>query len=177
MQSSPERATGGMATTGHGHSSGHLPRSVVPGEPMNSTEMITVILADDHPLVRFAVRQSLEAEKDIEVLGEARTGKEIVDLAHDLRPDAVVLDYRMPVMDGISAARIIAQELPAVSILMLTAEEDPVVVEEAIRAGIHGLVQKSDPANVLPDRVREAVAGRTGLRVIVEPDGIRHLSG
>ncbi|HZB02830.1 MAG TPA: response regulator transcription factor [Actinomycetota bacterium] len=144
---------------------------------MTSTEMITVIIADDHPLVRFAVRQSLEAENDIEVLGEARTGKEIVDLAHDLRPDAVVLDYRMPVMDGMSAARIIAQELPVVSILMLTAEEDPVLVEEAIRAGIHGLVQKSDPADVLPHRVREAVAGRTGLRVMVEPERIRHLGG
>jgi DNA-binding NarL/FixJ family response regulator len=83
----------------------------------------------------------------------------------------------MPVMDGMSAARIITQELPEISILMLTAEEDPVVVKEAIRAGIHGLVQKSDRADVLPHRVREAVAGRTGLRVIVEPDGIRHLGG
>jgi DNA-binding NarL/FixJ family response regulator len=147
----------------------------VPGEPMTSTEMMTVIIADDHPLVRFAVRQSLEAETDIEVLGEARTGKEIVDLARDLRPDAVVLDYRMPVMDGMSAARIIAQELPGVSILMLTAEEDPVVEEEAIGAGIHRLVQKSDPAGVLAHRVREAVAGRTGLRLVVEPDRIRHL--
>jgi DNA-binding NarL/FixJ family response regulator len=139
--------------------------------------MITVIIADDHPLVRFAVRQSLEAENDLEVLGEARTGKEIVDLARDLRPDAVVLDYRMPVMDGMSAARIIAEELPGVSILMLTAEENPVVVEEAVRAGIHGFVQKTDPADVLPRRVREAVAGRPGLRVIVEPGRIRDLGG
>jgi two-component system nitrate/nitrite response regulator NarL len=147
----------------------------VPAEAMPS--VITVIIADDHPLVRFAVRQSLEAEKDLEVLGEARTGKEIVDLARDVQPDAVVLDYRMPVMDGMSAARIIAEELPEVTILMLTAEENPVVGEDAIRAGIDGFVQKNDPADLLPGRVREAVADRPGLRRSGDTDRIRDLGG
>jgi DNA-binding NarL/FixJ family response regulator len=139
--------------------------------------MITVIIADDHPLVRFAVRHRLEAERELEVLGEARTGKEIVDLARDVRPDAVVLDYRMPVMDGMSAARIIAQELPEITILMLTAEEDPTLGEAAVRAGIDGFVQKNYPADVLPHRVREAVAGRPGLRSIADPDRTRDLGG
>jgi DNA-binding NarL/FixJ family response regulator len=131
---------------------------------------ITVVIGDDHPLVRFAVRQTLEADEAIEVLGEGRTGREVVDLARDLRPDAVVLDYRMPVMDGMAAARIISEELPDTRIVMLTGEEDPVVVEEAVEAGVHGFVQKTDPSDTLPDRIRQTVETAAELHVLVEPD-------
>jgi DNA-binding NarL/FixJ family response regulator len=131
---------------------------------------ITVVIGDDHPLVRFAVRQTLEAEEAIEVLGEGRTGREVVDLARNLRPDAVVLDYRMPVMDGMAAARIISEELPKTRILMLTGEEDPVVVEEAVEAGVHGFVQKTDPSDALPDRIRKTVEDTDQVRVVVDPD-------
>ena len=131
---------------------------------------ITVVIGDDHPLVRFAVRQTLEADEAIEVLGEGRTGREVVDLARDLRPDAVVLDYRMPVMDGMAAARIISEELPDTRIVMLTGEEDPVVVEEAVEAGVHGFVQKTDPSDALPDRIRQTVETAAELHVVVEPD-------
>lgn len=126
-------------------------------------DVIRVIVVDDHPLVRFAVRSSLEVEDDLVVLGEGKTGKDAVELARALRPDAVVLDYQMPVMDGVSAARIISRELPGVRILMLTAEEDPVVVEDAVEAGIFGLVPKTDPAVALPHTLRHAVDG--GLEV------------
>jgi two-component system response regulator DesR len=132
--------------------------------------LIKIIIADDHPLVRFAVRQSLDAEDDLEVMAEARTGRDLVDLTRQLRPDAVVLDYQMPVMDGMSAARVLAEELPRVRILMLTSEEDPIVLEEATRAGVHAFVAKTDPAEVLPRRVRQAMAGR--VQVVVEPDGL-----
>jgi DNA-binding NarL/FixJ family response regulator len=133
-------------------------------------DTIRVVIGDDHPLVRFAVRQTLEADEAIEVLGEGRTGREVVDLARDLRPDAVVLDYRMPVMDGMAAARIISEELPRTRILMLTAEEDPVVVEEATEAGVHGLVQKTDPSDALPHRIRQTIETAAELHVVVEPD-------
>jgi DNA-binding NarL/FixJ family response regulator len=133
-------------------------------------DTIRVVIADDHPLVRFAVRQTLEADEAIEVLGEGRTGREVVDLARDLRPDAVVLDYRMPVMDGMAAARIISEELPDTRILMLTGEEDPVVVEEATEAGVHGLVQKTDPSDALTDRIRETLEAPDEVRVVVDPD-------
>jgi DNA-binding NarL/FixJ family response regulator len=140
----------------------------------NHDAVIKVVIADDHPLVRFAVRRSLEAEDDLEVLGEGRTGQEAVDLTRTLRPDAVVLDYQMPVMDGMSAARIISREQPGVRILMLTAEEDPVIVEEATRAGIHGFVPKADPAEILPRTLRDAVADHPeDVRVVVDPDGAR----
>jgi DNA-binding NarL/FixJ family response regulator len=131
---------------------------------------ITVVIGDDHPLVRFAVRQTLEADEAIEVLGEGRTGREVVDLARDLRPDAVVLDYRMPVMDGMAAARIISEELPDTRIVMLTGEEDPVVVEEAVEAGVHGFVQKTDPSDALSDRIRQTLETAAELHVVVEPD-------
>jgi two-component system nitrate/nitrite response regulator NarL len=130
---------------------------------------ITVVIGDDHPLVRFAVRQTLEADEAIEVLGEGRTGREVVDLVRNLRPDAVVLDYRMPVMDGMAAARIISEELPKIRILMLTGEEDPVVGEEAVEAGVHGFVQKTDPSDALPDRIRKTVEGSDEVRVVVDP--------
>jgi two-component system nitrate/nitrite response regulator NarL len=133
-------------------------------------DTIRVVIADDHPLVRFAVRQTLEADEAIEVLGEGQTGREVVDLARDLRPDAVVLDYRMPVMDGMAAARIISEELPDTRILMLTGEEDPVVVEEATEAGVHGLVQKTDPSDALPRRIRQTIETAAELHVVVEPD-------
>jgi DNA-binding NarL/FixJ family response regulator len=133
-------------------------------------DIIRVVIGDDHPLVRFAVRQTLEADEAIEVLGEGRTGREVVDLTRDLRPDAVVLDYRMPVMDGMAAARIISEELPDTRILMLTGEEDPVVVEEAVGAGVHGFVQKTDPSDALPRRIRQAVETPPDLHVVVEPD-------
>ncbi|HEX2025535.1 MAG TPA: response regulator transcription factor [Actinomycetota bacterium] len=135
-------------------------------------DTITVVIGDDHPLVRFAVRQTLEADEAIEVLGEGRTGREVVDLARDLRPDAVVLDYRMPVMDGMAAARIISEELPRTRILMLTGEEDPVVVEEAVDAGVHGFVQKTDPSDALPRWIRESVQTRPELKVVADPDGL-----
>jgi DNA-binding NarL/FixJ family response regulator len=153
-----------------------LPGSLSPPEPERDA-VITVVIADDHPLVRFAVRQSLEAEDDLEVLGEGKTGQEAVDLTRDLRPDAVVLDYQMPVMDGVSAARIISREQPGVRILMLTAEEDPVVVEEATRAGIHGFVPKTRPAETLPRTLRDAVAEPSGdVQILVDPDGARDRS-
>jgi DNA-binding NarL/FixJ family response regulator len=126
--------------------------------------VIRVIVVDDHPLVRFAVRSSLEAEDDLVVLGEGKTGKDAVELARALRPDAAVLDYQMPVMDGVSAARIISRELPEIRILMLTAEEDPVVEEDAAEAGILGLVPKTGPADALPHAIRLAVAD-AGLEV------------
>lgn len=138
--------------------------------------MIRVVIADDHPLVRFAVRQSLESEEDLEVLGEATTGEQAVELARVHRPDAVVLDYRMPVMDGMAAAGIIAQELPGVCILMLTGENDPLVMEEASGAGVHGLVQKTAPAETLPRLLRQAMVDRGDLRVVVDPGSLPHRS-
>jgi DNA-binding NarL/FixJ family response regulator len=110
---------------------------------------IRVLIADDHPLVRFAVRRCLEWEESIEVVGEASTGEEAVELARRFRPDAVLLDYLMPVLDGVAATKAILEELPGVAILMLTGQDDAVLEEKAIEAGVHRLIRKDEPAEAL----------------------------
>jgi AmiR/NasT family two-component response regulator len=85
-----------MTRTGHGHVVRCLKVSKRPPTDRVRCTLIKVIIADDHPLVRFAVRSCLEWEESVEVVGEARTGKEAVDLTLRLQPDAVLLDYHMP---------------------------------------------------------------------------------
>jgi DNA-binding NarL/FixJ family response regulator len=137
--------------------------------------LIKVIIADDHPLVRFAVRRCLEWEESVEVVGEARTGKEAVDLTRRLRPDAVLLDYHMPVLDGIDAARTIAGELPDVAILMLTAEDDPVLEAEAGDVGVRRVIRKDEPAEILLRTLYQVLAevrGKTEdrLDIVIDPE-------
>jgi DNA-binding NarL/FixJ family response regulator len=127
--------------------------------------LIKVIIADDHPLVRFAVRSCLEWEESVEVVGEARTGKEAVDLTLRLQPDAVLLDYHMPVLDGIDAARTIAEEMPEVAILMLTAEDDPILEAEAGRVGVRRLIRKDEPAEILLRTLYQVLAEVRGETV------------
>jgi DNA-binding NarL/FixJ family response regulator len=135
---------------------------------------IKVVIADDHPLVRLALRQSLELEGDFRVLAEVRTGQEAVTAVGQEPPDLVLLDYQMPVLDGLEAARAIREAHPEVGIVMLTAEDDLRITDEAAGAGVRGLVLKSDPAERLIDTMRVVAAGGStmepDLTVIVEPD-------
>jgi DNA-binding NarL/FixJ family response regulator len=119
---------------------------------------IRVLIADDHPLVRFAVRRCLEWEESIEVVGEASTGEEAVALARRFRPDAVLLDYLMPVLDGVGAAKAILEEMPGVAILILTGQDDAVLEEKATEAGVHRLIRKDEPAEVLVRTLYEVLA-------------------
>jgi DNA-binding NarL/FixJ family response regulator len=140
--------------------------------------LIKVIIADDHPLVRFAVRRCLEWEESVEVVGEARTGREAVDLTLRHRPDAVLLDYHMPVLDGIDAARTITGQVPEVAILMLTAEENPVLEEAAGQAGVRRLIRKDEPPEALLRTLYQVLAevrgnGRDRFEVVVDPEGLR----
>jgi DNA-binding NarL/FixJ family response regulator len=141
-----------------------------PAEP----NAIKVVIADDHPLVRLALRQSLELEGDFRVLAEVRTGQEAVTAVGQEPPDLVLLDYQMPVLDGLEAARAIREAHPEVGIVMLTAEDDLRITDEAAGAGVRGLVLKSDPAERLIDTIRVVAAGGStmepDLTVIVEPD-------
>ena len=135
--------------------------------------MIRVLIADDHPLVRFAVRRCLEWEDSVEVVGEASTGQEAVDLARRFRPDAVLLDYQMPILDGIAATEAIAEELPEVAILILTGDDDAVLEEKATRAGAHRLIRKDEPAEMLLRTLYEAVAElrrNDRLEIVVDPE-------
>jgi DNA-binding NarL/FixJ family response regulator len=101
-----------------------------------------VVIADDHPLFRDGLRGLLEV-RGIELVGEARNGREAVDQAWRLRPDVVLMDLDMPEMDGLAATRLISAQLPAVKVVILTASEDDANLFEAIKGGAQGYLYKN----------------------------------
>ncbi|WP_327345839.1 response regulator transcription factor [Streptomyces europaeiscabiei] len=122
---------------------------------------IRVLLADDQTLVRAAFAMLVESARDMEVVGQARTGREAVELARTARADLVVMDLRMPDLDGIEATRIIAadEDLAGVRVLVLTTYDTDEYVVEALRAGASGfLVKDMRPAELL-DAIRTVAAG------------------
>lgn len=100
-----------------------------------------IVIADDHALFRDSLR-SLLAARDLEVVGEARTGKEAIELAWQLKPDVVLMDLMMPEMDGLEATKRLAAELPDVKVIVLTASDDEANLFEAIKAGAKGYLLK-----------------------------------
>ena len=125
--------------------------------------MIRIVLADDHALIRGGLAAMLGAEPDIEVVGEAADGGEAVELALRERPDVVVMDIRMPVVDGIEATRRLAQHGLASSVLVLTTFDLDDYVYEALRAGAGGFLLKDASPARLADAVRTVAAGEALL--------------
>jgi two-component system, NarL family, response regulator DegU len=128
---------------------------------------ITVLIADDHSLVRQGLRRYLEMAGDIEVIGEASTGEEVLSLMSNGAgvPDIVLLDIRMPEMDGLEAARRIQHDHPSVGVVMLTAYDDRQFVVEAVRAGARGYVLKARDAEHLIQTVRLVAGGN----MVIDP--------
>jgi DNA-binding NarL/FixJ family response regulator len=120
---------------------------------------IKLLLADDHTLVRQGLRQFLEMDGDIEVVGEASTGGEVLEQIEEKRPDVVVLDLRMPGMDGLEVARRIQEDSPEVGVMMLSAYDYRQFVVEAVRAGARGYVLKSMDADQLVQAVHLVATG------------------
>jgi DNA-binding NarL/FixJ family response regulator len=127
---------------------------------------IRVLLGDDHTLVREGLRRYIESTDGIEVRGEASNGAEMVALAKETEPDIVVLDIRMPEMDGIEAARRISEQVPGTRVVMLTAYDDRHFVVEAVRAGAKGYVLKSKDAEHLLQSVRLVHDGH----MVIDPE-------
>jgi DNA-binding NarL/FixJ family response regulator len=105
--------------------------------------MSTVLLVDDHPLVRQAMRSALAATDDLRVVGEARDGDEAMALARDLRPDLVLLDIRLPGTNGIEVARYLRRELQDIRVVMLSSYDLDVYVRACFAIGVHGYLVKS----------------------------------
>src|SRR3954470_23490222 len=115
--------------------------------------MIRVLVADDFPLVRDALANALRRHPEVDVVGLACDGLETLELAHELQPDVVVLDLRMPRMSGLVALTRLTTELPHVRVLLLTACEEPDTVIDAVSAGAAGFVTKRVTGTELADSV------------------------
>lgn len=128
---------------------------------------ITVLLAEDHLIVREGFRSLLKAEADIEVIGEAATGRQAVALAKKLRPTVVVMDIAMPQLNGLEATRQIRKAIPATKVLMLSAHNDDAYVEQAIAFGLAGYLIKQTSSHDLVRAIREVQAGNTFFSPVI----------
>jgi DNA-binding NarL/FixJ family response regulator len=126
--------------------------------------VIRILLADDHALMRHGLRGMLDAQPDLEVVGEAQDGADAVDEAIRLRPDVVVMDIRMPRLDGIEATKhLVRHGGAAFRILVLTTFDLDEYVVEALRSGASGFMLKDAPPQRLADAVRTVAAGESLL--------------
>lgn len=138
---------------------------------------IRVLIADDHPVVRSGLAGMLGVEPDVEVVGEAADGAEAVALARDLAPDLVLMDLRMPVLDGATATARITEELPAVHVLVLTTYETDADILRAVEAGATGYLLKDTPRDQLVAGVRAAARGESALSPTVARRLVQQLRG
>lgn len=125
---------------------------------MSETQPCRVVVVDDTPEIRMVVRTLLGLDEDVEVVGEAKNGLEAIQLAGEHRPDVVVLDIAMPVMDGMEAIPEIARVSPETSIVMYSAHASPELQSKAIGLGAHHFVKKGGDPTELVDRVHEECA-------------------
>lgn len=126
-----------------------------------------VLIADDHPLIRRGVIELVEANPDLNVCGEAGDGQTAVDLALKERPDVLVLDVSLPIINGVSVTRRLRQDLPSLPILMYTMHDDQETISGALSAGVRGYLLKSDRADHLAAAIVAVGAGRTYFSPIV----------
>src|SRR5580658_9887591 len=122
---------------------------------------IPVLLAEDHMVVRQGLRLLIEVDGDIEIMGEAKTGREAVQMTRDLRPEIVVMDIAMPLLNGLEATRQILKAFPATKVLILSAHSDAEYVEQVVKAGARGYLVKQSSGEVLAKAIRELHQGKT----------------
>jgi DNA-binding NarL/FixJ family response regulator len=132
---------------------------------------ITVLLAEDHRLVRQGFRSLLQQEQDIEVVGEASTGREAVQLTRKLRPGVVVMDIAMPLLNGLEATRQIRKEFPEVKVLILSAHSDEAYVEQVATLGAAGFLLKQTSSDILAEAIREVQKGNEFFKVPISKSG------
>ncbi len=145
---------------------------------------IRILIVDDHSVVRRGLRQFLQLDPDLEVVGEARDGAEALELAQELRPDVVLMDLLMPVMDGVTATAAIRRDVPDTEVLALTSVLEDEKVVDAVRAGAIGYLLKDTEDDALCRSIKAAAAGQVQLapeaavrlmrdvRTVEEPEGL-----
>jgi DNA-binding NarL/FixJ family response regulator len=123
--------------------------------------MIRLLLVDDQGIIREGLRSLLETKPDLSIIGEAENGKAAVELALTLQPDVVLMDVRMPIMDGVAATRALAEQAPNIKVLVLTTFDDDEYVTQALRCGAKGYLLKDTPSTELADAIRAIHRGYT----------------
>lgn len=132
-------------------------------KPHEAGELTRLVIVDDHKLARDGLRDMLADEPDIEVVGEAAAGPEALELCSRLRPDLLLMDVRMPGMDGLTATRKIKERYPEISVLVVTMHDNPDHLIEALRAGAAGYVLKDSSQEEIIRAVRKVREGESPL--------------
>jgi DNA-binding NarL/FixJ family response regulator len=143
----------------------------------STTNRARLLIAEDHALVREGLRAMLASEPDLQVVGEAENGKRALELCHSLSPDLVLMDVRMPEMDGLEATRKIKEAQPEVIVLMVTTHQEPDYLLEAVRSGAAGYVLKEARQPELLSAVRRTLSGESALNQELAMRLITRLSG
>ncbi|MEA3376693.1 MAG: response regulator transcription factor [Chloroflexota bacterium] len=140
-------------------------------------EVITVLLAEDHAVVRQATAEVIDHQSDMRVVGQVGTGAEAVRLARQLQPDVVVMDIAMPHLSGLEATQQIAEDSPQCRVLVLTAREEEQYVIQLLQAGAVGYLPKTVDLGELLDAIRAVARGESVLPPAVAAVVVRYLAG
>src|SRR5580692_5205178 len=132
-----------------------------PAEPRKG--MIRILIADDHPIVRDGLKKLLLLEDDFEIVGEAGDGREVLDRVQELDPDVLLLDLRMPNLDGLSALQALQQTIKRTRVIVLTASEDKNEFVQAMKLGCSGIVLKQTAPDLIVKSIRKVNAGEIWL--------------
>ena len=142
----------------------------------NGPATTRVAIVDDHDLARISLQDMLADEPDVEVIGESASGRESLELCSRLRPDMVLMDVRMPEMDGLEATRKIKQRNPEISVLIVTMHENPDFLHEALKAGAAGYVLKDASQDEVVSAVRRVREGESPLDAELSARLLRRLA-
>jgi DNA-binding NarL/FixJ family response regulator len=133
------------------------------GLPENRKKAIRLIIADDHPIVRDGLKKLLALEPDLEVIGEAGDGREVLDRVQELEPDVLLLDLRMPNLDGLAVLQALQQSNRNTKVIVLTASEDKNEFVQAMKLGCSGIVLKQTAPDLIIKSIRKVHAGEIWL--------------
>ena len=129
----------------------------------NGSKSIRIVIADDHPIVRDGLRKLLSLETDMQLVGEAGDGREVIDLVQQLDPDILLLDLRMPSLDGLSALQTLQQTNRRTRVIVLTASDDKNEFVQAMKLGCSGIVLKQTAPELIVKSIRKVNAGEIWL--------------
>jgi len=139
-------------------------------------DKISVLIVDDHTLFRKGVRGMLESEADLTVLGEAATGREALEQARRLMPDVILMDIKMPDLDGVEATRTLHREMPHIGILFCTMFEDDEVVFAGLKAGARGYILKDADPETMLRAIRAVARGESLLSPLIAQKVLRQFA-